>query len=579
MYSPILRKWCMWLQVATLVCIASGTTTAQDLLIQNIEIIDLEDGTTHRADVQIIDGKIDAIAAPKTLSESIPTLDGSDRFLVPGLIDAHIHLFQSGGIYTRPDAIDLRAYRSYQEERTWLRSHANDFLRRYLRCGITTVIDVGGPMTNYEIREENRAQHFTSTLFTTGPLVSTYQPEAFDIEDPPIIKVHSTTEARELVRKQLPSKPDFIKIWYISLPNQSAESTYEIVEATIDESHQNNLLVAVHATQLNTAKLALKAGADLLVHSVDDQVVDDDFIKLLNRNDAVYVPTLRVSSNYGRAFTQTLDLSLEDFNYSHPIPLGSIGDLKHLEQGRILSRMQESEAQFATYQITRDSIKSKNLKILQKNNCTIATGTDAGNIGTLHASSYFHEIEAMQSSGLSNLEILRASTLGGAAALKKQHQLGSVEEGKIADLLILNTNPIHDLAALRDIRSIIKGGHLIDPDTLVRESPINLVQQQLNGYNARNMEAFLAPYSNDIKLFNFHETEPWAEGKSAMREIYQRLFDRTPALHCQLVNRIVQGNTVIDRERVTGFGANDPLEATAIYETENGKITRVYFLR
>ena len=551
----------------------------EGVVLNDIQIIDPTDGTIRAADVMITGDRIVKIGQPNSLVLEGVSYPGSGKYLLPGLIDAHIHLFQSGGLYTRPDAIDLRVHHSYTKERAWLLTEANDLLRRYLKCGVTSVIDVGGPLTNYEIRQQNQLSPNTSTLYATGPLISTYQPEAFKIDDPPIIKVHSAEESRQHVRDQLPFNPDFIKIWYIALPSQTAESTFDIVQAAIDESHQNNLLVAVHATQLNTAKLALKAGADILVHSVDDHIIDDDFVAMLNQNKAVYIPTLIVSSNYGKTFTQKLALTQEDFKYSHPIPIGSISDLKHLEDGRILSNLLERESQYADYQMTRDSIKKINLKILQENNCTIATGTDAGNIGTFHASSYFKEIRSMKECGLSNLDIIRASTIAGARVLKKEDEMGSVSEGKIADLIILNANPLADLEALQEIEVVIKGGKIIDPDTLVQIKPEHLVQQQFNGYNARNIEAFVAPYSDSVELYNFKEMEPWAQGKEQMRGIYANMFENTPDLHCQLVNRIIQGNTVIDRERVTGFKERDPIEATAIYEIENGKIARVFFVR
>ena len=63
-----------------------------------------------------------------------------------------------------------------------------------------------------------------------------------------------------------------------------------------------------------------------------------------------------------------------------------------------------------------------------------------------------------------------------------------------------------------------------------------------------------------------------------MRSTYSQMFKNTPELHCELVNRIVQGDTVIDRERVTGFGGK-PLEATAIYKIKDGKIAKVYFIQ
>lgn len=164
-------------------------------------------------------------------------------------------MFQSGGLYTRPDAIDLTEIRPYEDEISWLQEQAPDLLKRYLRSGITTVIDVGGPMYNYTIRDLYRDSTQYPNLFLTGPLVSTYQPAAFQIEDPPIGKVNSKEEAIALVQKQLPYRPDFIKIWYIASRNLSAEATYEIIEASIQESHRHGLNTDAGSQRTDAGKL------------------------------------------------------------------------------------------------------------------------------------------------------------------------------------------------------------------------------------------------------------------------------------------------------------------------------------
>lgn len=109
-------------------------------------------------------------------------------------------------------------------------------------------------------------------------------------------------------------------------------------------------------------------------------------------------------------------------------------------------------------------------------------------------------------------------------------------------------------------------------------TPEQLVQQQLDGYNARDIDAFLAPYSDDIELYDFPNTLN-LKGKEKMKTGYQDFFDKVPELHCELVNRMVMGNTVIDQEKVTGFPDGFVLEAIAIYKIKDGKIVTVHFVR
>ena len=90
---------------------------------------------------------------------------------------------------------------------------------------------------------------------------------------------------------------DFIKIWYIVFGSQTAASNYGLVKAAIEESHKNGLRVAVHATQLNTAKKAIEAGADILVHSVDEPL-DAEFMTMVAEKNVAHIPTLIVGNNY-----------------------------------------------------------------------------------------------------------------------------------------------------------------------------------------------------------------------------------------------------------------------------------------
>ena len=113
-------------------------------------------------------------------------------------------------------------------------------------------------------------------------------------------------------------------------------------------------------------------------------------------------------------------------------------------------------------------------------------------------------------------------------------------------------------------------------DTVPSETPVALVQRQLNAYNLRNIEAFLEPYADDVEIYNYPNTL-MNKGKEAMRNNYTRFFETTPDLHCELVGRIVQGNVVIDKERVRAN--NRYFEAVAIYHIENNKIRKVYFIR
>lgn len=105
----------------------------------------------------------------------------------------------------------------------------------------------------------------------------------------------------------------------------------------------------------------------------------------------------------------------------------------------------------------------------------------------------------------------------------------------------------------------------------------SLAQLQLVAYNQRDIEAFLAPYSDSVAVFQFPNKLRYT-GKDAMRSRYTRLFERYPELHCKLTHREVLGRTVIDSEELSGIRADSIVRAVAIYTIVRGKIQQVHFL-
>ena len=103
-----------------------------------------------------------------------------------------------------------------------------------------------------------------------------------------------------------------------------------------------------------------------------------------------------------------------------------------------------------------------------------------------------------------------------------------------------------------------------------------MVQQQLNAYNARSIDAFLAPYDDDVELYDFPD-KLVGKGKDAMRKAYSVVFNAYPDLHCEIKHRIVHGNTIIDDESISGVGKTK-VEGTSIYKIENNKIKKVYVI-
>src|SRR5256885_15521062 len=127
-------------------------------------------------------GKIERVSTGKqdaaTLGKQIPCVG---KFILPGYIDTHVHFFQSGDLFTRPDGADLNSVRPYKDEVAWIKSHLDDTFARYIRCGITSVVDVGGPMWNFEVRKKANATAKAPRVAVAGPLISSVLREKLDL--------------------------------------------------------------------------------------------------------------------------------------------------------------------------------------------------------------------------------------------------------------------------------------------------------------------------------------------------------------------------------------------------------------
>src|SRR6185436_9676402 len=180
-------------------------------------VIDPADGKVLPNATVVIDGdKIERVAMGKQDAASLgKQIECVGKFILPGYIDTHIHFFQSGDLFTRPDGSDLNSVRPYKDDVAWVKSHVDDVFERYLRSGITSVVDVGGPFWNFEVRKTANQTAKAPRVAVAGPLISSISREKLDLGDPPIVKIDTPEQAREFVRKLTDQKADLVKIWWI----------------------------------------------------------------------------------------------------------------------------------------------------------------------------------------------------------------------------------------------------------------------------------------------------------------------------------------------------------------------------
>src|SRR5437588_1537585 len=466
----------MNLRITLVIAFLSFTATlhAERISLVGATVINPADGKVlPNATVTINGDKIERVAIGKQDAAARgKQISCPGKFILPGYIDTHVHFFQSADLFTRPDGTDLNAVRPYKDEVAWIKSHLDDVFARYIRCGITSVVDVGGPMWNFEVRKKANATAKAPRVAVAGPLISSVSREKLDLGDPPIVKIDTPDQARDFVRKLAEQKPDLVKIWYIVDKDHPVESFRPIVRATIEESHAHKIRVAVHATELETARAAVEEGADILVHSVIDKPIDDAFVKLLKDRHVVLRPTLGVFERYGRTFSDQLNLTSEEHKWGNPEVIATL-DVTKIPQDKLPQRIKEalSDPKAGLDRIDKTyQVALPNLKKLEDAGVTIAAGTDAGNIGTIHGPALFREFQLIKEAGLTPMQILQCATANAAKLFGGDigARIGSIGKGSFADLVILKSSPVEDIGRASDIDTVVKSGALYPVDQLLK---------------------------------------------------------------------------------------------------------------
>jgi imidazolonepropionase-like amidohydrolase len=447
--------------VAAMLLLSLGASAQQSVPVMVIDRVTIIDGTgtptLEDGAIVVEGGRIRAIGRRDTIPRvpGATVIDATGKFVIPGLIDAHVHFDQSAGLFTRPDLVDLRSVRTYADEVERTRERLPQTLLRYLWSGVTAVVDMGGPMWTFDVRDSTRASLDAPRIVVAGPLISTEPDPELESADPPVIAVETAADARATVQRIAERGSDLIKILFLYHPFDDFDYYAELVEVVIAESHRLRLRAAVHATELATARAAVDAGADILVHSVEDQPVDDDFITTLKARDVLYIPTLLVTEGYDEVFGQRVNLSEIEQRVGDPDVIQSWGELAKIPPGSIPGGV--PPATMLSFRPT----EFFNLQRIYAAGVRIAAGSDAGNIGTLHGPALHREMELMVEAGMRPLDVVVAATRNAAAVMGKSEETGTLEEGKTADLVLLDADPTLDIRNTRKIFRVMKAGEWI----------------------------------------------------------------------------------------------------------------------
>jgi imidazolonepropionase-like amidohydrolase len=435
----------------------SASSQTQSITLVGGTLVDPRHESIPNGSIVVRDGRIACAGSrakcPPPAGSRIVEISG--KFVTAGLIDSHVHYSQTGWIDGRPDAVDLRSEFPYDSIVASLQQNPARFDRAWLCSGVTAVFDVGGFPFTMPMARAHESNPRAPRMAAAGPLL-TSRPHWLNL---PFIQqfvpMTSDSVIRSTVKGIAYMGASAIKVWYLQLADSLQPNARDMLMIAGKAAKDAGKPLIVHATQLPRAKEALAAGAKVLVHSVETAEIDDEFIAAAKKNGTIVIPTLTVREGYadvglGRSPGARYPLECVDRDtrakLEREIPEAARSRLAGVARGGTWDKQRKT--------------MDVNLLKMRAAGIPIAMGTDAGNPGTAHGPSVYREMEAMQEAGMTAREVLLSSTLIAARAMGRESDLGSLDQGKLADITIFDADPSVNIANARKVAIVVRGGTL-----------------------------------------------------------------------------------------------------------------------
>ncbi len=435
------------------------------ILIQNARIFVGNGTVVEHGAVLVRNGKITQIfntppSNPKALNAEI--IDAAGKTLMPGLIDMHVHIGAPGGVYS-----DMKKYGDA--------SLARRRLAAYLYSGVTAVRSTGDWVhSSLELRKAvSSGSYLGAELFVCGPIFTAPggHPEELIKNLPGRLKDDARAEflrqpktageAKEQVDALKQMGVDGIKAVLESgnsrwgLFNRFDTNLYNAVMA---EAAKDNLPSATHTGNSADVKDAVAAGTNSIEHGSMTDLIPDELFAQMKARQIAYDPTLSVfeglaDSRSGR--TETLDRSL----------LQQVGPSDLLESTRNAIK----GGKHADYQSFLPMLDhaNRNLQSAYRHGVTLITGSDAGNMPVIHGPTVQHELELWMKAGIPPAVALEAATSNAAKVLRADKRIGSIQPGMDATFILLDGDPVQDIAVTSHINSVYFQGERIDRSSVL----------------------------------------------------------------------------------------------------------------
>ena len=418
----------------------------QTVLLRDVRLID-GTGAAPQEHVSLLleNGRIEKIGTTMVVPKGAEVRELTGKTVMPGLISAHSHL----GLIVDDAESSATGY---------TRENVAAQLKEFERCGVTTIMSLGANRDLvYELREEQRKGKLSgATIFTAGRGIGVPGgAPGLAVAEDQVYRPATVDEARKDVDELAGHRADIVKIWVDDVHGTVPKMKPEIWRAVIDEAHKKHLRVAAHVYTLSDAKELVADGVDVLAHSVRDQVVDDAFIQAMKEHKVWYVPTFTVDESFFVYAERPAFMETKIFQgAAGPKLMAKFGAPGYAEKVNEDPQTEQHRKDF--------SVGQQNLKRLFDAGVLVGFGTDSGALpGRIPGFAEHHELELMVRAGLTPMQAITAAT-GENAKLLHAGDRGTIAEGKRADLLVLDADPLSDIRNTQKISAVYHAGRNVD---------------------------------------------------------------------------------------------------------------------
>ena len=435
----------MRIRLAALVLSSAVLGLAQGTLaIRGVTLIDGSGGPpTLNATVVVAGDRIVLIGEGGTLqvSDNATVVDGRGKTLIPGIINLHGHVGLTSGLV--------------QAQENYTRDNVIENLRTYASYGVTTTTSLGTDLNQViGVRDAIKRGELRGVARVLTALQGFTTENGYPTQAPGVkglaLEVSSPAEARAQVDRLADSGADLVKMWVDSHHGNFEKLRPSISRAIIDQAHKRGLIAAAHLYELADAKRLTDAGLDIIAHSVRDGDVDRELIRRLLARDVTYAPTLtREQSTFVYA---DLPHWLDEAFFARSVSPSVVQELR--------TSMRETQSKDAEQAINRKNflVAMRNLKRLADAGVKIGFATDTGPPARFPGYFEHWEAELMVQAGLTPMQVIVSFSKTASEALGIDRDFGTLAEGKVADMILLDGNPLGNIRNLRGINTVYLGG-------------------------------------------------------------------------------------------------------------------------